>query len=81
MRVATQAVMQELKYATLEQILKKNPALNKSFSTYRMKIITGKGIPLDYIMNLPKKIIDHLTAKSKRRLIHTRADDISAALS
>jgi hypothetical protein len=46
-----------------------------------MKIITGKSIPLDYIMNFPKSIFDQLTASSKRRLIHTRADDISAALS
>ena len=45
-----------------------------------MKIITGKGIPLDYIINLPIKILNTITENSKQRLIRHRAGDITAAL-
>jgi hypothetical protein len=80
MRFAMPSVMQELTYPTMEKIIKKHPTLNKSFSTYRMKIITGKGIPLDYIINLPMKILNRITENSKQRLIRHRAGDITAAL-
>ena len=62
LRFGKASVMQELPYPTMQKLLLKYPEFNKVFMQFRLGIVkTGKSMPLDYIMALPKQIMKRLT--------------------
>jgi hypothetical protein len=53
--------MQELPYVTMQGLLAKYPDFLNVFTKFRFDIIkSGKSMPLDYIMALPKQIMSRL---------------------
>lgn len=53
--------MQELPYVIMQGLLTKYPDFLKEFQKFRFEIVkSGKSMPLDYIMALPKQIMTRL---------------------
>lgn len=78
MRFATNSTMLQLPYVTMQKILKRNYHLEKSFSTYRIKLLKlGKAVPLDFIIELPRNVQAVLTEKAKQRMLRHNQDLIS----
>jgi len=70
LRFATASVVKALRKATMAAICAKHPkVLGKTFGQYKLKIIKEqKGIPLDYVMVLPKKITRKIKRATRTKL-------------
>lgn len=73
--------MQELPYETMQTLLGQYPDFNKTFLSFRFGVIkSGKTMPLDYIMNLPKQIMKKITRETKAKISVSKKDEIDAAI-
>ena len=77
LRFGKASVMQELPYTTMQGILKRYPDFNQVFVKFRLAIVKrGKSMPLDYIMALPKQIMNRLTKQTKQKISEMKKDEI-----
>ena len=61
----------------MEGITNKHPELNTSFARYRMQYLkSDKGMPLDYVMVLPKKITRKISRNAKQRMLRNQKEII-----
>jgi hypothetical protein len=70
LRFVEDSIIMEMPFPVLEKILKKHPVLDKTFNQFKLTFVkSGRNIPLDYIMELPKKIFNKIRENAKKRLI------------
>ena len=61
LRFGNASVLKALHKKKMDSLCEKYDQLNQIFNRYKLKIIqSGRSIPLDYVMALPKKITDQL---------------------
>ena len=73
--------MKELTYEKMEQVSANHPDLAKTFQRYKLAIIKeSKGMPLDYVMVLPKRITRKILKQTKLNLVEQEADRLLQAV-
>jgi len=78
LRFATQSVLQELPYETIDELNSKYENMNKIFQKYKLEIVRkGIPIPLDYIMVLPKRVNKNIHKEVRNTLINEKKEELN----